>query len=70
MDVSVCKDVDFCLYNNCVIGGTTFTIVIRHTTAMFAHGPFTVGIVSANFGIHVTDDQKHVMLWHFGDCLL
>ena len=40
---------------------------------MFAHGPFTVTVFSANFGIIVSDDQKHVMLvmlWHFDDCLL
>ena len=31
---------------------------------MFAHGPFAVRLIfSANFGIHVFDDQKHVMLW-------
>ena len=47
-----------------------FTIVIHHATTMFAHGSFAVGVFRTNFGIHVSDDQKHVMLWHFGDCLL
>ena len=32
------------------------------------HSPFTVRVLCANFDIHVSDDQKHVMLWHFGDC--
>ena len=37
---------------------------------LFIHGPFTVRVYSANFGVHVSDDQKHVTLWHFDDCLL
>jgi len=37
---------------------------------LFTHGPFTVIVSSANFGIYVSDDQNHVMLWHFDDCLL
>jgi len=39
-----------------------FTIVIYRTTTMFVRGPFTVRMFNANRGIHVSDDQKHVML--------
>ena len=71
MDVLVCKDgtSNYIVVVQTVVN-KAFTIVIHHATAMFAHGSFAVGVIRTNFGIHVSDDQNHVMLWHFGDCLL
>ena len=71
MDVPVCKDgtSNYIVVVQAEIN-KAFTIVIHHATTMFAHGSFAVGVFRTNFDIHVSDDQKHVMLWHFGDCLL
>ena len=71
VDVPVCKDgtSNYIVVVQAEVN-KPFTIVIHQATIMFAHGSFAVGVFRTNFGIHVSDDQKHVMLWNFGDCLL
>ena len=46
------------------------TIVVHHTAAVFPHSSVIVGVVSPNIGIHIPDDQEHIMLRDFSDCAL
>ena len=68
IDVPVCKDgaSNYTVVVQAEVN-KAFTIIIHHVTTMFAHGSFAVEVFRTNFVIHVSDYQKHIVLWLFGD---
>lgn len=57
--------------NNTVVNSTeinqSFSIIIHHSTPMYAHHTFIVDVISFNLGVKVTDREEQVKLRDLGN---